>query len=106
MAQAFRVFGGELGVPKGYIDVDVDGVTLNGSVVLTDQNSTDSWRIEPDRIASLAAEDLLYDLANVDTSAEEWGAIDDIETHFGSDTGPKGHYADAAKELFRGASTN
>lgn len=106
MASSFRIFGGELGVPQGYIDADVDGVTLNGDIVLADQNSTDTWSIEPDRIASLADENLLYDLAKVDGGADEWGAIDDVETHYGSDAGPKGHYVEAAKTLFRGASTN
>lgn len=105
MAQTFRVFGGELGEPDGYIDCDVVGITPGNGVELADQDTKRTWRIDPDRIEQLGNDDLLYDYADVNTSKAVWKAISNLEKSMtdSSTADDKSHYTEAMRTLFQGA---
>lgn len=104
MAESLRIFGGELGVARGYVDADIGGVTLDGAIELVDQDTGDTWSIDPERISDLADERLLYDLSTVETAAVEWGAIDSLETAYKNDSDQdRAHFVAAARTVFKGA---
>lgn len=104
MTHKFRIFGGELGEARGYLDVEVSGVVRGGSVVLRDVDSGDEYSMELEKIEKLQDESLAYDFEYVDEGKEVWSAIDNLEQSYVDSTeDEKSHYIDAARTLFRGA---
>lgn len=104
MISSVRICGPEIGEARGYVDCDIVGATFNGSIILQEQGTSTQWSIECMRLEELARQDLVYDLSKVDTTAEDWAAIDDIESRYtASADSDKSHFVRAAKELFTGA---
>lgn len=105
MTSEIRIFGGALGEPRGFIDCDITGISLDGgSITLQEQGTSTTWAIEPERLAELHQDNLVYDLSAVDDTKPVWNTISDVEEGFtASPESDKSHYVESARELFRGA---
>jgi hypothetical protein len=103
MAKTFRLYGPEIGINTAVVDADVTGVTTNGDIVLTPQDTNYSeFSLSSERIRELVNSGLAYDKNEIDTKDEVWGAIDDVETRYEKDDDNLEPYTDAARRLFQG----
>lgn len=103
MASTFRLYGPEIGKSTAVVDADVTGVALDGSIELTPANGDPSFTLDPEKLREMAGENLAYDKDDIDTKAEVWGAIEDVEDHYEKASDDGTAFIDAAKTLFRGA---
>lgn len=103
MASTLRLYGPEIGIPATVVDADVTGVTPNGEIVFTPQDTAyNQFSLTSERVRELSEEGLAYDKAAIDTSDSVWGALEDLQTHYQEDDDNRGAYADAARRLFSG----
>lgn len=104
MANTFRLYGPEIGIPTAVIDAEVTGVSLDGDIKLTPaDNSFETFTINPDRLRKLADNSLAYDKDVVNTDDPIWKAIEDVEGRYKNATDDKDAFTEATRVLFRGA---
>jgi hypothetical protein len=104
MAETFRLYGPEVGFPTAIIDADVTGVSLDGTIQLTPQNTTlSAFGINPERLHELADDNLAYDKANVNVDDPIWDAIADVENRYENAEDDQEAFVEATRVLFVGA---
>lgn len=98
-----RIYGPELDDTRTYVDADIGTYNLDGTVELTDKNTSDTWTVPATNLHDWDDKDLLVHHDDItEKNHTLWKVVDDLRANADSTefAGAEGGLLDETKEIF------